>query len=150
MRLVLTLTFLACTTGISQDDTQPPQVLASRTDLQLNGRAWNSWLAPLKSMYIAGLVDSLLWKHANGELQPGTRMLFKPEKLYDNGLPWASGFANIDYIHELDSFYKESANLRIPIPMAFDFCTIKLKGQTKKDDLEAQLMFLRRVVSDLK
>ena len=64
-------------------------------------------------------------------------------------MPWAIGFMIKDYVNELNKLYRDGSNIRIPVPLAVDYCTVVLKGQTKKDDLETQLISLRKLASSL-
>ena len=40
---------------------------------------------------------------------------------------WAVGFEVGDYVKELNAVYRATENIRIPIVMAIDYCTLKLR-----------------------
>ena len=63
---------------------------------------------------------------------------------------WASGFVIEDYIRELDELYKDRSNIRIPIPLAMEYCTEKLKGTMTKPRLEGYLQIIKNGVKDMK
>jgi len=98
-----------------------------------NGRSWIELSEPQKIFYVNGLHDA--WVQAAFD-SPNVNK-FMSEK-------WAEHFVVGDYVRELDALYKDGENVRIPIPAAMDYCTLKLKGQTTKSELEKQLMFIRK------
>jgi hypothetical protein len=62
---------------------------------------------------------------------------------------WAEHFTVGDYVREFDIVYSAAENVRIPLPLALDYCTIKLKGMLPKRDLELKLIELRKLVATL-
>jgi hypothetical protein len=104
-----------------------------------NGRAWDVFTESIKVGYTAGVYDSLVMSGVLGS-----------EKITAENAPVANGFKVGDYVKELNRFYSDGENIRIPITLAMKFCTTKLKGQTKKEDLEASLISLRKLVSSFK
>jgi len=132
MRLLVMLTLTFVATGVAQED------LMSTAEMN-NGRVWNVATARDKLLYVAGIHDAIIWK-----------AISSPEKVTKDSVSWAEGFVVNDYISELDAFYKDTANIRIPLPVAVDYCTRRLRGQVKKDDLEAEVIRLRKLTSDWK
>jgi hypothetical protein len=57
---------------------------------------------------------------------------------------WARKFTPKEYIAELDVIYKDRENVLIPIVMASRYCTRKFSGVFTKQQLEQQLITLRR------
>ena len=100
------------------------------------GRLWNVLFEEGKTSYVMAVHDATVLK-----------LMGSPSTPTEDNIEWAAGFVIKDYMSELDVFYKDLENIRIPIPLAIRFCTTKLKGQTKKDDLEHQLMALRKLAS---
>jgi hypothetical protein len=132
MRLLLILTLSFVATGVAQED------LMTTAEMN-NGRVWNVAMARDKLLYVVGIHDSIVWK-----------AISSPEKITNDNVNWAVGFVVNDYISELDAFYKDTANIRIPLPVAVDYCTRRLRGQIKKDDLEVEVIRLRKLTSDWK
>ncbi len=56
---------------------------------------------------------------------------------------WANKAVVGDYLRELDTLYKDGENAGLPIPMAFEYCTQKLRGNLTKAELEQILIGLR-------
>jgi hypothetical protein len=108
------------------------------TAQMFNGRAWRTMDKSTKLFYVSGIRDQIALTVLIGVTSPNAETL-----------PWASGFNTGDYIDELDALYKNTENVRIPIPFAVHYCTSKLKGGLTKEKLEAALITLRKLVSTL-
>lgn len=131
MRNILTILVVLCSIGVAQN----PGI---STGGMSNGRMWNSIDEGSKVFYISGVYDSLMLKSLTKSAPPS-----------GDNMPWAIGFMIKDYVNELNKLYRDGSNIRIPVPLAVDYCTVVLKGQTKKDDLETQLISLRKLASSL-
>jgi len=59
----------------------------------------------------------------------------------------AKGFSNYDYRRELNTLYKDRENVPIPVLLAYQYVTLKLKGQTTKQEMERRLIEVRKVVA---
>ena len=105
----------------------------------LNGRAWESFPEPAKTVYVAGIQDSVLGNLLAAEETP------RPDDI-----PWANNFTVDDYVKELNVLYKDRENIRIPIVLAVRYITTKLRGARTKDNLDYGLKALREWVSELK
>jgi hypothetical protein len=104
----------------------------------LNGRGWQVLPELGKSVYVTAVHDVIV----SAIVQSG-------EVPSAENVKWAVGFNVGDYVNELNNLYKERENIRIPLPMALDYCTQKLKGHSTKQDLEARLILLRQLIATL-
>ncbi len=92
-----------------------------------NGRAWQILGMQSRITYISGINNGLL--------------LAKREGLDDEYLELPTGFKMSDFVKQIDNFYSDSANLRIPIIEAYVYINRRLKGDSPKElaDFEALL-----------
>jgi len=108
-----------------------------------NGRVWVRLATSDKVYYVGGIKDGQVI--ATFALPADT-----PRKYIDilNSTD-PTGFVVGDYAKALDDFYKEPANVRIPIIYAYHFISKKLSGMSPTDlaDFEANL---RKTVLNMK
>jgi hypothetical protein len=90
-------------------------------------------------MYIAGVRDSIL-----------ATAVIKQQPPQANQIDWADSFTVEDYEKELDAFYKDRENIRIPVVLAIWHITVKFKGHRTKQELESLLLELRELISEAK
>lgn len=92
-----------------------------------NGRAWQTLDSQSRMTYINGIYEGLV--------------LARREGLDWERLKRPSGFRMSDLVQQIDKFYSDSANLRIPVIEAYVWIIKKLKGDSSKDlaDLETLL-----------
>ncbi len=102
-----------------------------------NGRAWNQLDTQSKIMYLVGVEDGI--KLLALETPPET----KPKVRSTVDSLMISGFRFLDLVKQIDEFYKDSANIRIPVIEAYQFTLKKLHGSTRQE-LEDQMAALRR------
>jgi hypothetical protein len=59
----------------------------------------------------------------------------------------AKGFTYEDHVKELDKLYADRENILIPIPVALQYCVLKLGGGNTNADLEQLLIGMRKLAS---
>jgi len=59
----------------------------------------------------------------------------------------ANGFNPGDYLKELDKLFAERENLNIPLPLAYQYITTKLRGSSTRQELEQMLIELRKAMA---
>jgi hypothetical protein len=102
-----------------------------------NGRAWLIADDGGRAMYLLGVSDALQLLNL----------------LDDKTLPpltdkvWPKGFTVDDMKTELSDFYKDRANVRIPLRLAVLYCGAKLRGNLSKEQMEHNLQELRGAIS---
>jgi hypothetical protein len=102
-----------------------------------NGRFWRVIPDGEKELYLFGVKHGMDMAGAVAELKyPGANAVIQ------EGLP--GHFTVGDYMSEFDLFYKDTENVLITLPMAFSYCSIKLKGTWTKEALEKGLILLRK------
>lgn len=92
-----------------------------------NGRAWQTLDAQNRAFYVNGIGEGLV--------------LAKREGLNWERVSPPLGFRMSDLVKQIDNFYSDSANLRIPIIEVYVYTIRKLKGDSAKElaDFEALL-----------
>lgn len=115
-------------------------VSGTRGIMARNGRSWKDLDRQSKIMLLVGI-------------QEGVTLLLK--RLFDEGLfdedkaqrvldaLTISGFRFSDIVKQIDLFYSDSANVRIPVLEADRYSLLKMKGK-KTSDLEQVLVGLRQ------
>ncbi len=103
-----------------------------QTDQMANGRAWTGWDDGWKLTYLRGYLDLTIYS----ALQTSDPKRYLLEH-------WAYKAVIGDYEKELDALFRDGENLRLPVPMAVEYCTIKLNGKLTKDQLEQMLISYR-------
>ena len=106
----------------------------------MNGRGWESLTPVERGIYTLGIKDGmyLLSATIGGEAGSGLR--------HNNS---AVGFSIDDYVKELTALYKSRQNINIPVVIAFQHVTFKLKGEMTKDQLESKLIELRKASNEM-
>jgi hypothetical protein len=59
----------------------------------------------------------------------------------------AEKFTYADYIKEIDKLYSDRENIRLPIPVAIQYCALKLRGTATTAELEQFLIRRRKTAS---
>jgi hypothetical protein len=92
-----------------------------------NGRAWRTLNSKDRLYFIGGIQEGLILARREGL---GAERIRMPQ-----------GFTISDFIEQIDKFYSDSANLRIPIIEVYVYAIKKLKGESSKDlsNLETSL-----------
>lgn len=108
------------------------------TGQMANGRLWQSITDHERTFYVSGIHDHILALTLMGDQKPT-----------EANAKWAPGFTIDDYVKELTLLYRDRENINIPVAYVFDYCTVKLKGKTRKDVLERLLMDLRGLAGHL-
>lgn len=115
------------------------QVTERTTFYMMNGRAWELLSESLQTAYLQGIRDGLLIAASNlPDPTVGKAILDENQ---------AKGFSIDDYQKELHTFYKDRENVPVPLLLAHQFITLKLKGATTKQELEQRLIEVRRIVN---
>ena len=123
-----------CTTLLSMASLALGQVDPDRTGGFPNGRAWSKLPISAKAYYMTGIKDGRM-----------IAMLALPStakqctQAISNQEP--QGFLVGDFVKVLDEFYKEPANVNVPIIYAYDYVAKKLSGipANRLSELEANL-----------
>jgi len=102
----------------------------------VTGRMWVLLPENCKLMYISGVSDGIMiaagWADSDRQQILGSR---------------ATGFHAGEYMKELDTLYKSTENLPITVPLAYNWCNLKLKGTETNEFLEQRLIELRKFVA---
>ncbi|SRR5260370_12338683 len=103
-----------------------------------NGRTWRHLDGQSKIMFLNGIQDgvALSLKQVFGQGRPEDAQ----RALDALTVP---GFHFSDIVKQVDLFYSDSANVRIPILEAYKYSLLKMKG-TKSSDLEQVVVGLRQ------
>ena len=125
----------------------PNRLLSSPNDLtetalMSNGRGWNDWSETAKVFYVAAYRDTLIYLAIG---LPGAA----DDTVKHFDAHWAKNAIVGDYVKELDVLYKDGENVRLPIPVAIRYCTMKLEGELPKNVLDSMLITLRKIISDI-
>lgn len=104
------------------------QTESTTTGGMLNGRAWQTSPREARLMYIRGLQDGLVLAGALVSSRPDATTLLRHT---------APEFRPSDYIDEINAFFEDSKNVRIPIFYAWEYVNTKFKGapQRRLDEL---------------
>jgi hypothetical protein len=126
----ITLTLLVATVLAAQGGKQQAAFL-------MTGRAWVAWPEFSKLTYILGAQDGLRLAAA----------WYDPIYTGNTTFGIATGFLPGDYVKEMDTFYKDTENLTLPVGLAYSYCNLKLKGTQTKEDLEQRLIEMRKTMA---
>lgn len=110
-KLVLLLAFAALSCAA--------QTQSTTTGGMLNGRAWQTSPRDARLMYIRGIQDGLVLAAALIDSKPDATMLLRHT---------APEFRPSDYIDEINAFFQDPNNIRIPIFYAWEYINSKFKG----------------------
>lgn len=122
--------FLVGTISMGQD-------ADSITTMEMNnGRLWSAQADGWKVAYLASYRDQTAY--AAIQSADGLKYL---------STHWANKAIVADYTRELDTLYRDGENLRLPLPMAIEYCTLTLKGNLTKAQLEQILIEYRREIA---
>lgn len=99
------------------------------TDGMNNGYLWERGGPDEKMLYVAGIGDGITLQSVAAAAAGNSR---SPETLL-----YPKGVAIADIVAGMDDFYKERANMRIPIMFSYMYTVRKIKGATQQelDDL---------------
>jgi hypothetical protein len=104
------------------------QTQSTTTGGMLNGRAWLASERDARVMYIRGIQDGLVLAAALIDSKPDANTLLRHTALQ---------FRPSDYIDEINTFFQDPNNVRIPIFYAWEYTNSKFKGapQHRLDEL---------------
>ena len=105
-----------------------------------NGRMWLQFDDAARSAYVLGVRDGISLGVAQFSQAPNYSEVQQ------------RFFAKIviqEMVDEISALYKDRENTRIPLSLAFDYCTKKLRGTSTKADLERELIRLRTLAAQL-
>ena len=143
--LALAIPFFACfTTSFAQDDDDTTLLL---TDIfrahQLNGKAWMKLDPQSRVMYLTGLEDGgimLLTEMDEVEEEKWLAKLAYPIHKRTT----IKGFYFTDIMEEIDIFYEQASNRKIPIIDAYRYVIKKFKGANPQELATAQSALRRK------
>jgi hypothetical protein len=145
--LLLSVAVLLSATKVAGQDT----LLASeRTATYLNGRFWEDMNIGEKRAFILGFIEAS--RTGARDLNLGQN---KSEEEYQKavhtyvGRYYAKEFTYEDHIKELDKLYSDRENLLLSIPLALEYCVLKLGGTRTSAELEQILIGYRKLTSIL-
>ena len=101
---------------------------------------WLMMTDAMKNGYLSGYLDLLTYSSMH------KRDLASSNKFHTDH--WARNAIVSDYVKELDGLYQDGENVPMPIPVAMEYCTLKLNGGLTKAQLEQALIRIRQLVSD--
>jgi hypothetical protein len=117
----------------------------SRTGLFINGRYWKTLPDVAKTAYVTGLMEAI--SQAGEETPPSCRTLSGERCRLDAAMSLTEAFSSNatlgEAVDEVDAFYHEAANLRIPVLAAVRYTFMKMNGSSKST-LEACEVELRK------
>jgi hypothetical protein len=125
--IILSLVFAVAVAAQSDD---------AKTGDFVNGRFWGQSLEAIKVGYLFGLRDGLLLIAADNKSETVKNALMLSMLLYRDGKATLE-----ELIDQIDTFYKDRANIRIPVFEAYQYCMKRTSGVSKKtlDDLLAEM-----------
>ncbi|HEY0324086.1 MAG TPA: hypothetical protein VGC66_24275 [Pyrinomonadaceae bacterium] len=116
----------------AQGDDEPP------------GRVWKALDGQTRIMLIEGIEQGIALCTMEEQKKDKTAY----QKLEDNYYSLTiKGFRMSDIAKQVDSFYSDSANIRIPIFRAYQYSIMKMKGATN-NELDAFVVNLRRTYNN--
>jgi hypothetical protein len=126
IRLILAFTMLGASFAVLQAQTDERQKTDEyHTKGFLTGRMWNELSEGGKVMYINGLLDGQ-------DLSVLTLQDNKISKQIQQAVMYyADGYRVDDYVKTINAFYKEPANVRVPMLWAYKYASTKLKGASE-------------------
>ena len=132
MKTAILLMFLAVAT-VSGDDA----VALSRSGGFINGRAWRAWAGTHRLGYVVGFGDGIRAALISKAVCPDDA---ECSKNYFG----RSTYGEIE--NALDDFYRDPANVQIPVETAMIYFQSKVTG-TSEEDLARNLAFLRKAAA---
>ena len=93
-----------------------------------------------REVYLAALRDSARFEAIMATTDVNVANIALSER-------WVNGFNVRDYEAELNKFYVDTENVRMPIVLAMRYCSLKLKGGSTKQELEQSLIMMRRQIN---
>jgi hypothetical protein len=123
--LVIAATSVLSSYCLAEDEGETAVLLGTRGIMTQNGRTWQQLDVRAKIMFVNGVQDgaTLLLSHI-----PDSE---KAQRAMD--AITISGFRFSDIAKQIDLFYSDSANIRIPIVEAYKYALLKMKGSTDTD-----------------
>jgi hypothetical protein len=113
------------------DETRTTVWLNHKGYVVSNGKGWKELDTQSKIMYLNGIEEGVrlfLLNATSGEYKKSTGVLFKVE----NNLI-ISGFHFSDLVEQVNDFYSDASNLRIPVIEAYAYTVRKMKGDTPQE-----------------
>jgi hypothetical protein len=121
-----------------------------RTQGEMNGRAWRGIPHATKIGYVAGLSDGVMeiMRNACGKApnsQWGHECIDAAIKASGSALGESTGG---EIVEGVDDFYRDPANVQIPVPNAMKYFQLKVQG-AKPDKLAVVVAEYRRQAADV-
>jgi hypothetical protein len=129
--------------GIFAPALTPAQdIRAMYTGTDVNGRYWNTLSVQAKATYVIGAQDGM-----SGVLAHDAKNCSCTFEAVNAAVQATSGGGKngtyVEFVEGVDLFYKDPANLGIPVIKALEYVTLKVKGATA-GDLDSFIAPLRR------
>lgn len=96
-----------------------------------NGRVWKKLDLQSKVMLLYGFQEGMTLLLRHTLLKIGPDVTAKTEEVADSLMTY--GFRVSDVAKQVDEFYADTANIRIPILDAYVYAVLKIRGATKKE-----------------
>ena len=97
-----------------------------------NGRMWNQIKTKQEKIYLLSGIQNGINFYLK-EFNEKTKNKYEQEALAVIDSIYMSGFRMSDYMQQIDLFYADSSNLRIPIVDAYKYAILKMKGRSLQD-----------------
>jgi hypothetical protein len=104
-----------------------------------NGKAWKLLDGQSKITYLTGIQEGAFLLLREASRNGGSNAVIEREAVNLN----VTGFRESDLSSQVDGFYNDSANLRIPVVDAYKYVLKKLRG-AKTSELDAYISELRQ------
>jgi hypothetical protein len=134
MKFALLLTIAGCLVFSQTTDQK-------HTGQMSNGRVWREFTTSAKTGYVLAFFDAFHYDGLVGTAASPTSSI-RPFRL-------TAGFNASDYIEKLDKLYGDAANVNVPLPFALQYCSVELAGKMTTQELENNLLDLRKLASTL-
>jgi len=114
-----------------EQETRTWAAVSDHTDyLFSNGKAWRALDAKSKITELEGIEQGMMMlvRETYPRLSPADRALLDEEPLK----LMVKGFRMSDVAEQLDAYYKDSSNLRVPIAEAYKYSILKMRGARQR------------------
>jgi hypothetical protein len=105
---------------------------AVETRGRINGRFWRMAGNSARISIVAGLQEGLiLWRDTGNKIEASDHLI--------------EGFSIAEIVDQIDKFYSDSANIRVPISWAYGYANRKMTGAKDEASLQEYAKFLREL-----
>lgn len=110
-----------------------------------NGRFWEILNTQSKIFFLMGIHEGMALLFQEMSLKEAH--INNKEILEAINSLSSSGFHFSDYVNQIDNFYEDRANIKIPIIEVYRFAQLKIKG-ISKEQLEKRMSILRQMYNN--